>query len=51
MKTFVEQFRDTIPIGEALENKNLKDFHWNEIKQILDLPQDHSISQGKSTLG
>lgn len=35
LKTLVFDFRETMPIVEALGNKNLKNEHWEEIKTIL----------------
>ena len=32
----VFNFKDTMPIVKALGNSNLKDIHWDEIKQVLD---------------
>ena len=31
-------FRETMPIVEALGNNNLLNEHWDEIKQILGIP-------------
>jgi dynein heavy chain len=35
LKKLVFDFKETMPIVEALGNKNLKDEHWNEIKVII----------------
>ena len=29
------EFRDTTPIVMHLRNKNLKDYHWEEIKRVI----------------
>lgn len=38
LKTLVFDFRETMPIVEALGNKNLKEEHWEEIKTLLNIP-------------
>jgi len=38
LKKLVYDFRETMPIVEALGNKNLQNIHWNEIKTLLDIP-------------
>lgn len=38
LKKLVFDFRETMPIVEALGNKNLKPEHWDEIKTILNIP-------------
>jgi dynein heavy chain, axonemal len=38
LKKLVFDFRETMPIVEALGNKNLKNEHWEEIKTILNIP-------------
>ena len=35
LRKLVYDFRETMPIVEALGNKNLKPEHWEELKQIL----------------
>ena len=38
LKKLVFDFRETMPIVEALGNKNLKVEHWEDIKTILNIP-------------
>lgn len=38
LKKLVFDFRETMPIVEALGNKNLKAEHWEDIKRILNIP-------------
>ena len=35
VKKMVYQFKDTMPVVVALRNKDLKDYHWSEIKRII----------------
>ena len=39
LKKLVFDFRETMPIVEALGNKYLKAEHWEEIKTILGIPE------------
>ena len=47
----VFDFRETMPIVEALGNKNLKVEHWTDIKNILGLPTDYQLEERKFNLG
>jgi hypothetical protein len=47
----VFDFRETMPIVEALGNKNLKVEHWTDIKNILGLPADYLLEERKFNLG
>ena len=47
----VFDFRETMPIVEALGNKNLKVEHWTDIKTILKLPVDYPMEERKFNLG
>jgi hypothetical protein len=46
----VFEFKETMPIVEALGNKNLQDIHWNEIKQKLDIG-DFPLEEKQFSLG
>lgn len=51
LKTLVFDFRETMPIVEALGNKdNLKPYHWEEIKTILNIP-DFQLEDLQFNLG
>jgi dynein heavy chain len=45
LKKLVFDFRETIPIVEALGNKNLKVEHWTDIKNILNLPSEYPMEE------
>jgi hypothetical protein len=46
----VFDFKDTMPIVEALGNKNLQDIHWEEIKQITKM-FDYPLEERQFNLG
>lgn len=51
LKSLVFDFRETMPIVEALGNKNLKDIHWEDIKiNILNIPE-FPLESRQFTLG
>ena len=35
LRELVFDFRDTMPVVIALKNKNLKNYHWEQIKSII----------------
>lgn len=43
-------FKETMPIVEALGNKNLKVEHWEEIKAVLNIPE-FPLEEKQFTLG
>jgi hypothetical protein len=43
LKKMVFDFRETMPIVEALGNKNLKHEHWTDIKVILGLSIEYPM--------
>lgn len=49
LKQRVTEFKDTMPIVRALGNRNLKEEHWLEIKQLLNL-MDFPIEERQFTL-
>lgn len=51
LKQLVFDFRETMPIVEALGNKNLKVEHWTEIKNIIGLPSDYPMEEKHFNLG
>lgn len=38
LKRLVFEFKETMPIVEALGNDYLESFHWKQIKDILKIP-------------
>ena len=38
LKALVFDFKDTMPVVVALRNKDLKEYHWEEIKRIIGKP-------------
>jgi dynein heavy chain, axonemal len=51
LKKLVFDFRETMPIVEALGNKNLKVEHWTDIKAILNLPSEYPMEERQFNLG
>ncbi len=51
LKTLVMAFKNTMPIVEALGNRNLLELHWAEIKRLLQTPSDFNIEDRQFTLG
>jgi len=51
LKKLVFDFRETMPIVEALGNKNLKVEHWTDIKNILSLPSEYPREERLFNLG
>jgi dynein heavy chain, axonemal len=51
LKKLVFDFRETMPIVEALGNKNLKVEHWTDIKTILNLPSEYPMEERQFNLG
>lgn len=49
LKKLVFDFRETMPIVEALGNKQLKVEHWHDIKTILNIP-DFPLEEMQFTL-
>ena len=49
-KKIVWDFKETMPIVEALGNKHLQDFHWQEIKQIIHY-EHFPLEEKQFTLG
>lgn len=50
LKRLVFDFKETMPIVEALGNKNLEDVHWQEIKEKLGM-QDFPLEAKQFSLG
>jgi len=50
LKKMVFDFKETMPIVEALGNKNLQEEHWQEIKSILNI-QNFPLEEKQFTLG
>ena len=52
LSKLVRDFRSAMPIVQALGNKQLKDYHWDEIKQLLNLDENSfDIQEKQFTLG
>ena len=43
LSKLVRDFKSTMPIVTALGNKKLEDIHWNEINEILDIPDSEEF--------
>jgi dynein heavy chain len=50
LKNMVFDFKETMPTVEALGNKDLKDWHWTEIKTILNI-SDFPLQEKQFSLG
>ena len=50
LKQLVLEFRETMPIVQALGNRNLTEEHWTEIKTLLNM-QDFPLEERNFTLG
>jgi dynein heavy chain len=50
LKKLVFDFKETMPIVEALGNKHLQEVHWQEIKEILSR-EDFPLEEKKFSLG
>ena len=50
LKKLVFEFKEAMPIVEALGNINLNKEHWDEIKSILNIP-DFPLEEKYFTLG
>lgn len=50
LKNMVFDFKETMPTVEALGNKDLKDWHWTEIKTILSI-SDFPLEEKQFSLG
>mmetsp|Transcript_30959 Transcript_30959/g.47355 ORF Transcript_30959/g.47355 Transcript_30959/m.47355 type:complete len:110 (+) Transcript_30959:4627-4956(+) len=50
LKKMVFDFKETMPIVEALGNKHLKEEHWDDIKRILEIP-NFPLEEKQFTLG
>lgn len=51
LKQLVFDFRETMPIVEALGNQNLQKEHWFEIKKVIQVPDDFPLEERTFTLG
>jgi dynein heavy chain len=50
LKKLVFDFKETVPIVEALGNKNLDEVHWAEIKEILNI-RNFPLEEKQFSLG
>lgn len=50
LKKLVFEFKETMPIVEALGNKYLQEIHWNEIKEKLEIG-DFPLEEKQFSLG
>jgi len=51
LKNMVFQFKEAMPIVTAFKNEHLKERHWNDIKEILNLPAEDELHKKQFTLG
>ena len=50
LKKLVFDFKEAMPIVEALNNSNLMEEHWTEIKAVMK-QEDYPLEEKKFTLG
>ena len=50
LKKMVFDFKEAMPIVESLDNENLEEVHWTEIKQIMKI-EDFPLEEKQFTLG